>query len=144
MSHHIYLEHRAIAVMHFVLALGFLFPRGVPVTGSATVLLLANLTPDVFALVLLLVGVVFTFVPVPFRIAPFLLLPLLTYAMMAVYFSLTQEPIRLLYPAGLVTADLIGCMALHFISIRQSRYLSQIEALQAAISKMKGSLDDNR
>lgn len=135
-GHGIYFEHRMIAVMHWLIAAGFLFPRGAPVTGSATSLTLAHLTPDLFAAMLILVGGVFAFVHVPFRAAPLLLLPLMAYVVMAAHFSFTQEPIRLLYPAGLTAAALIGCLALHYVSIRHARQDAQIAHLQEALRRL--------
>lgn len=133
----IFPERRVMAILHWIIALGFLFPRDTTFGGSASVLINAGISTDAYAVLLIIVGLVLMFVKVPFGVAPWLFLPLLIYVVPSVLWTLEGHGARPGYPLGFISGLFISIVWLHIVTIRYDRHRKQIAILQQALEEQR-------
>lgn len=126
-----------MGLMHIVLGVTFLIPPNATITGSASVLTRYGLTPDAYAIILILVGMVLHFAKVPNKYAPILFLPLFAYVVPAIDWVIQGQGVRPGYPVGLALGMTIGVTALHFASIVHARHCEVIAEYEAALKTLK-------
>lgn len=126
-----------MAILHWIIAVGFRFPRNTTFSGSATVLTNAGISTDAYAALLIVVGLVLMFIKIPFSVAPWLFLPLLIYVVPSVLWTMEGHGTRPGYPLGFISGVFISIVWLHIVTIRHDRDRKQIAILQQAIEEQR-------